>query len=56
MEGHGHRGHHPGSLASGRVLAEAGFTRAGTSDRHTKDGTTVPYGLYALEHDSTCRS
>ncbi|MGR8007504.1 GNAT family N-acetyltransferase [Streptomyces hypolithicus] len=45
--------HHPGNPASGRVLAKAGFTRAGTSDRHTENGTAVPYELYALEHDST---
>ncbi|MEU2800944.1 GNAT family N-acetyltransferase [Streptomyces sp. NPDC007117] len=41
--------HHPDNPASGRVLAKAGFTRIGTSDRHTEDGTTVPYELYALE-------
>ncbi|MFJ1930375.1 MULTISPECIES: GNAT family N-acetyltransferase [unclassified Streptomyces] len=40
--------HHPDNLASGRVLAKAGFTRIGTSDRHTETGT-VPYELYALE-------
>ncbi|MFI5867432.1 GNAT family N-acetyltransferase [Streptomyces sp. NPDC051546] len=40
--------HHPDNPASGRVLAKAGFTRIGTSDRHTADGT-VPYELYALE-------
>ncbi|MFB7918161.1 GNAT family N-acetyltransferase [Streptomyces sp. NPDC056061] len=40
--------HHPDSPASGRVLAEAGFTRVGTSDRDTETGT-VPYELYALE-------
>ncbi|WP_030593022.1 GNAT family N-acetyltransferase [Streptomyces anulatus] len=45
--------HHPDNPASGRVLAKAGFTRIGTSDRHTDDGTTVPYELYALERDST---
>lgn len=44
--------HHPDNPASGRVLAKAGFTRIGTSNRHTDDGT-VPYELYALEHDST---
>ncbi|THA28441.1 N-acetyltransferase [Streptomyces sp. A1277] len=45
--------HHPDNPASGRVLAKAGFTRIGTSDRHTDDGTAVPYELYALERDST---
>ncbi|WLQ34349.1 GNAT family N-acetyltransferase [Streptomyces castrisilvae] len=41
--------HHPDNPASGRVLAKAGFTRVGTSDRQTDNGT-VPYELYALEH------
>ncbi|MFE5302071.1 GNAT family N-acetyltransferase [Streptomyces sp. NPDC056632] len=40
--------HHPDNPASGRVLTKAGFTRVGTSDRHTDDGI-VPYELYALE-------
>ncbi len=40
--------HHPDNLASGRVLAKAGFTRIGTADRHTETGA-VPYELYALE-------
>ncbi|MFB6814448.1 GNAT family N-acetyltransferase [Streptomyces sp. NPDC056347] len=44
--------HHPDNPASGRVLAKAGFTRVGTSDRYTEDGSTVPYELYALENDS----
>ncbi|MFJ1550133.1 GNAT family N-acetyltransferase [Streptomyces sp. NPDC088246] len=44
--------HHPDNPASGRVLAKAGFTRIGTSDRHTDDGT-VPYELYALEPAET---
>ncbi|MGC5365470.1 GNAT family N-acetyltransferase [Streptomyces sp. DT24] len=39
--------HHPDNPASGRVLAKAGFTRIGTSDRHTDNGT-VPYELYVL--------
>ncbi|NED14075.1 GNAT family N-acetyltransferase [Streptomyces sp. SID9124] len=41
--------HHPDNPSSGRVLAKAGFTRIGTSDRQTDNGT-VPYELYALEH------
>ncbi|MYY05966.1 MULTISPECIES: GNAT family N-acetyltransferase [unclassified Streptomyces] len=46
--------HHPDNPASGRVLAKAGFTRIGTSDRHTDNGT-VPYELYALEpHPIRC--
>ncbi|MFF2013935.1 GNAT family N-acetyltransferase [Streptomyces sp. NPDC058195] len=44
--------HHPDNPASGRVLAKAGFTRIGTSGRYAEDGSTVPYELYALEHDS----
>ncbi|MFJ2095218.1 hypothetical protein ACIOEW_39160 [Streptomyces sp. NPDC087901] len=44
--------HHPDYPASGRVLAKAGFTRVGTSDRHTETGT-VPYELYALETGDT---
>ncbi|MFJ6017519.1 GNAT family N-acetyltransferase [Streptomyces sp. NPDC092952] len=44
--------HHPDNPASGRVLAKAGFTRIGTSDRYAEDRSTVPYELYALEHDS----
>ncbi|MFB8036646.1 GNAT family N-acetyltransferase [Streptomyces sp. NPDC056004] len=40
--------HHPDNPASGRVLTKAGFTRAGTSDQHTEDGTAVPYPVYAL--------
>ncbi|MEU6949511.1 GNAT family N-acetyltransferase [Streptomyces sp. NPDC046316] len=40
--------HHPDNPASGRVLTKAGFTRVGTPDRHTDDGT-VAYELYALE-------
>lgn len=40
--------HHPDNPASGRVLAKAGFTRIGTTDRETETGT-VPYELYALE-------
>ncbi|MGA4877335.1 GNAT family N-acetyltransferase [Streptomyces lydicamycinicus] len=44
--------HHPDNPASGRVLAKAGFTRVGTADRHTDDGT-VPYELYALESADT---
>ncbi|WP_328900612.1 GNAT family N-acetyltransferase [Streptomyces sp. NBC_00441] len=45
--------HHPGNPASGRVLAKAGFTRIGTSDRQTDNGA-VPYELYALEHEIRC--
>ncbi|MFI1884525.1 GNAT family N-acetyltransferase [Streptomyces jumonjinensis] len=41
--------HHPDNPASGRVLIKAGFTRVGASDRHTDDGTTVPYQTYALQ-------
>ncbi|MFI1864767.1 GNAT family N-acetyltransferase [Streptomyces jumonjinensis] len=41
--------HHPDNPASGRVLIKAGFTHVGTSDRHTDDGTTVPYQTYALQ-------
>ncbi|MEU2228512.1 GNAT family N-acetyltransferase [Streptomyces sp. NPDC018347] len=41
--------HHPDNPASGRVLVKAGFTRVGTSDRHTGDGTTVPYRTYARQ-------
>ncbi|MFD5399312.1 GNAT family N-acetyltransferase [Streptomyces sp. NPDC127097] len=41
--------HHPANPASGRVLAKAGFTRTGTSDRCAEDGTAVPYQVYALE-------
>ncbi|MFD8731152.1 hypothetical protein [Streptomyces sp. NPDC059611] len=33
---------------STQPLTKAGFTRTGTSDRHTDDGT-VPYELYVLE-------
>lgn len=44
--------HHPGNPASGRVLAKAGFTRVGTSDRDTETGT-IPYELYALETTDT---
>ncbi|MGW7579230.1 GNAT family N-acetyltransferase [Streptomyces sp. NPDC054765] len=40
--------HHPDNPASGRVLAKAGFTRTGTADRPTEDGTTVAYQVYAL--------
>lgn len=40
--------HHPDNPASGRVLAKAGFTRTGTSDRPADDGTAVPYQVYAL--------
>ncbi|WP_406286904.1 GNAT family N-acetyltransferase [Streptomyces sp. NBC_00209] len=45
--------HHPDNPASGRVLAKAGFTRIGTSDRQTDNGT-VPYELYALEPPDRC--
>ncbi|MFD3420914.1 GNAT family N-acetyltransferase [Streptomyces decoyicus] len=41
--------HHPANPASGRVLAKAGFTRTGTSDRCAEDGTAVPYQVYALQ-------
>ncbi|MGZ2358332.1 hypothetical protein LRE75_16780 [Streptomyces sp. 372A] len=41
---------HPDNPASGRVLAKAGSTRLGTSDRQTDDGS-VPYELYALEYE-----
>jgi ribosomal-protein-alanine N-acetyltransferase len=44
--------HHPDNPASGRVLAKAGFTRVGTADRHTDDGT-ASYELYALETADT---
>ncbi|MCF3143638.1 GNAT family N-acetyltransferase [Streptomyces platensis] len=40
--------HHPDNPASGRVLAKAGFTRTGTSDRCVEDGPAVPYQVYAL--------
>ncbi|MGW3520579.1 GNAT family N-acetyltransferase [Streptomyces hydrogenans] len=40
--------HHPDNPASGRVLTKAGFTRIGTTGRHTDHGT-VPYELYAME-------
>ncbi|MFD7505604.1 hypothetical protein [Streptomyces sp. NPDC059850] len=40
--------HHPANPASGRVLAKAGFTRTGTSDRRTEDGTAVPYAVFRL--------
>ncbi|WP_329203748.1 GNAT family N-acetyltransferase [Streptomyces sp. NBC_01435] len=40
--------HHPATSAFGRVPTKAGFTRAGTSDRHTEDGTAVPYPVYVL--------
>ncbi|MEU0842033.1 GNAT family N-acetyltransferase [Streptomyces sp. NPDC005962] len=39
--------HHPANPASGRVLTKAGFTRIGTSDQHTEDGTAVPFQVYA---------
>jgi len=42
--------HHPANPASGRVLTKAGFTRTGTSDQHTEDGTVVPYQVYALQN------
>ncbi|MFF2964831.1 GNAT family N-acetyltransferase [Streptomyces sp. NPDC057963] len=45
--------HHPDNPASGRVLTKAGFTRADTSDRHTEDGTAVPYPVYALSAPPT---
>ncbi|MFF4935087.1 GNAT family N-acetyltransferase [Streptomyces griseofuscus] len=41
--------HHPDNPASGRVLAKAGFTHIGTTDRQTDGGTTVPYEMYALQ-------
>ncbi|MFI5774514.1 GNAT family N-acetyltransferase [Streptomyces sp. NPDC051658] len=40
--------HHPANPASGRVLTKVGFTRTATFDRHTEDGTAVPYPVYAL--------
>ncbi|AXE28311.1 N-acetyltransferase (plasmid) [Streptomyces globosus] len=39
--------HHPDNPASGRVLAKAGCTRAGTTDQPAADGTAVPYEMYA---------
>ncbi|MYW08768.1 GNAT family N-acetyltransferase [Streptomyces sp. SID2563] len=45
--------HHPDNPASGRVLAKSGFTRIGTSDRQTDNGT-VPCELYALEPSIRC--
>lgn len=39
--------HHPDNPASGPVLAKAGFTRAGTCDRHPEDGTTAAHQVYA---------
>ncbi|HEX5569510.1 MAG TPA: GNAT family N-acetyltransferase, partial [Streptomyces sp.] len=42
--------YHPANPASGRVLTKAGFTRTGTSDRRTQDGTTVPYQVCTLQH------
>lgn len=40
--------HHHDNPASGRVLTKTGFTRTGTCDRHTGDGTTAAYQVYAL--------
>ncbi|MGI5262527.1 GNAT family N-acetyltransferase [Streptomyces angustmyceticus] len=40
--------HHPDNPASGRVLTKAGFTRTGTCDRQTEDGTAVAYQVYTL--------
>ncbi|MER0476804.1 GNAT family N-acetyltransferase [Streptomyces sp. Edi2] len=40
--------HHPDNPASGRVLTKTGFTRTGTCDRRTDDGTTAAYQVYAL--------
>ncbi|MFJ9472539.1 GNAT family N-acetyltransferase [Streptomyces caniferus] len=40
--------HHPDNPASGRVLTKTGFTRTGTCDRQTEDGTAVAYQVYAL--------
>ncbi|MFF9787698.1 GNAT family N-acetyltransferase [Streptomyces nigrescens] len=40
--------HHPDNPASGRVLIKTGFTRTGTCDRRTDDGTAVVYQVYAL--------
>ncbi|MFF8790778.1 GNAT family N-acetyltransferase [Streptomyces sp. NPDC015125] len=40
--------HHPDNPASGRVLIKTGFTRTGTCDRRTDDGTTAVYQVYAL--------
>lgn len=42
--------HHPANPASGRVLAKAGFTRTGTTDRPAPDGAVVPYDTYAISH------
>ncbi|MGR3935311.1 GNAT family N-acetyltransferase [Streptomyces sp. BRA346] len=42
--------HHPANPASGRVLVKSGFTRTGTSDRRSEDGTAVPFQVYALNH------
>ncbi|MER5748063.1 GNAT family N-acetyltransferase [Streptomyces sp. NPDC002225] len=44
--------HHPDNPASGRVLVKAGFTRIGTSDRPSDDGTAISYELYARESGS----
>ncbi|GAB7028555.1 GNAT family N-acetyltransferase [Streptomyces sp. NPDC021749] len=40
--------HHPANPASGRVLAKAGFTHTGTSNRPAEDGTAMAYEVYAL--------
>ncbi|MEV7384008.1 GNAT family N-acetyltransferase [Streptomyces lydicus] len=40
--------HHSDNPASGRVLTKTGFTRTGTCDRRTDDGTTAAYQVYAL--------
>ncbi|GAA2329868.1 hypothetical protein Scani_34810 [Streptomyces caniferus] len=40
--------HHPDNPASGRVLIKTGFTRTGTCDRCTDDGTTAAYQVYTL--------
>lgn len=39
--------HPPHNPASGRVLTKTGFTRTGTCDRRTDDGTTAAYQVYA---------
>ncbi|MFD7631122.1 GNAT family N-acetyltransferase [Streptomyces sp. NPDC059851] len=47
--------HHPANPASGRVLANAGFTRIGTTDQPAADGSAVPYETYALQHRTSRR-
>ncbi|MEU1670100.1 GNAT family N-acetyltransferase [Streptomyces sparsogenes] len=47
--------HHPANLASGRVLAKAGFTCLGISDLHAEDGVVSPCPVYEIRRPAARR-